>query len=166
MIVKTTCGPFKIVAWCFSYSIKRENLLKWFFFIGMIAFPFKRLCFQQPLKCYRNDLLTSKVVVRTLFGPSKIVLWAFLNSILRKKANIFFSLRKIAFFHKLALHQPLRSYKNRLLTCTTNVKRFFGPQKMFSDFCHVRYYEKKGAARFSSLESLLFVQNFVFSTTR
>ena len=64
------------------------------------------------------------------------------------------------------LHQPLTSYRSKLITCTTSVKRIFAPQKMFSDFCHVRYYEKKWATRFSSLQSLLFVQKFVFSTTR
>ena len=44
-------------------------------------------------------------------------------------------------------------------------QKSFGPYELFSDFCRVRYYEKKRATLFFSLERLPFVQKFVFSTT-
>ena len=96
MFVKTTCGRLNVVACCLSYSIKRGKRVT-SFFTAKIVFFFESLCFQQPFRCYRNDLLTSRVIVGRLFGPSKIVLWAFLNSMIRKNAKIFF-LRNIAFF--------------------------------------------------------------------
>ena len=38
-----------------------------FFLTGKIAFFFKKLCFQQPLICWRNDLITSIVIVKKPF---------------------------------------------------------------------------------------------------
>ena len=80
-----------------------------------------------------------------------------------KVQNLFFFAKYCPFFNKLVLHQPLRSFRKKLITRTINVERLFGPYKLFSDFCHVRYYEKKWATRCYSLESLPFsTQNFVF----
>ena len=132
----------------------------------MIAFFFKSLCSQQPHRCYTNDLLTSRVIVRRLFGPPKIVLRAFFKfDNTKKRPKSFFLCESLPFLNKLVLHQPLRSYRNKLITCTINVERLFGPYKLFSDFYNVRYYEKKWATSFISLESLLLFREFMFSTT-
>ena len=128
---------------------------------------FQKTDFSQPLRCYRNDLLTSRVIVRRLFGPSKNHLLSFFKfDNTRKGPKSCFLCEMLPVFHKLLLHHPLRSYRNKLITCTKNVKRLLGPSKLFCDFCHVRYYEKIWATGFFSLERLPFAQKFVFSTAR
>ena len=39
------------------------------FFTGRVAFFLKNLCFQQSLRCYRNDLIQSTVIVKLPRGP-------------------------------------------------------------------------------------------------
>ena len=62
---------------------------------------FFNLCFQQPLRCYRNDLATSTVIVRIPCWASKTVPWALSHSIMGEKIgqNLFFT-GKFAFFSK------------------------------------------------------------------
>ena len=56
--------------------------------------------------------------------------------------------------------------KEMVLSTAQNYSQYLvDPFKMFSDFCHVRKYEKKWAKFFSPLEMLPFFQNIVFSTT-
>ena len=61
---------------------------------------FGNLCFQQHLRCSRNDLITSTVIVRILFCPLQTVPWGVSHSILREKIgqNLFFT-GKVAFFY-------------------------------------------------------------------
>ena len=84
VIVRIPCGPLQSVPWDLSYSIIREkgqNL----FFTGKIAF-FSKLCvFKQPLRCYRNDHITSTLILGLLFGPLSIMFWGLSHSIKREK---------------------------------------------------------------------------------
>ena len=45
----------------------------------------QKMCFQQPLRCYRSGIITSIVIVRVPVAPLQIVPWGFAHSILRKK---------------------------------------------------------------------------------
>ena len=61
---------------CFRRLLKLDNIRKIVqltFFTEMIAFFSKNLCFQQLLRCCGNDPITSKLIVRVRFGPSKNV---------------------------------------------------------------------------------------------
>ena len=58
-----------------------------FFFIAKIACFFKTLCFQQPLRCYRNDHIGSKITVKKPSGPSTIVPQVVSYSIIRGKVG-------------------------------------------------------------------------------
>ena len=49
MIVKTTCGLLEVVAWCLSYSIKREKLVNWFFSLEWLPF-FQKVVFSKTSK--------------------------------------------------------------------------------------------------------------------
>ena len=62
---------------------------------------FQNLCFQQPLRCYRNDLVTSTVIVKIPCGFLWIVPWGLSDSIKREKIGqkLFLSW-KFAFFSK------------------------------------------------------------------
>ena len=90
---------------------------------------FQNFFFQQPLRCYRNDLLTSTVIVRILFGPLWIVTWGLSHSIKREKLgqNLFFTGKVAFFFKKLCFQQPRRCYRNDLVTATVIVKKPCGP---------------------------------------
>ena len=87
------------------------------------------MCFQQPLRCYRNGLVTSTVMVQIPCGPLLIVPRVLPHSIMpeRKGQNLFFTV-KVAFFSKnLCFQQPLRSYIKDLTTSTVSVRIPFGP---------------------------------------
>ena len=90
-----------------------------------IALFFKNLCFQQPLRCYRNDLITSAVIVRIPFGPLQIVPWGVSHSIIREKRgqNLFFSGKFAFFFKNLCFQQPRRSWRFELVTCTVVARK-------------------------------------------
>ena len=95
------------------------------FFTGKFAFLFKKLCFQQTHSCYGNDLLTSKVIVKTPCGPLYIVHWGLSNSIRRRKTrqNLFFTVKFAFLFRNLCFQQTLRYYRNDPLTSTVIVKK-------------------------------------------
>ena len=69
VIVKIPCGPLQTISWGFSHSIMREEIGQNLFFTRKTAFFLKNLCFQQPLRCYRNGLVTSTVFFRIPCGP-------------------------------------------------------------------------------------------------
>ena len=99
----------------------RPNL----FFTGQVAFFFKSLCFQQPIS-HRNDLITSTVKIKLLFGPLQIVPWGLSQSITgeKKKGNFFSSRKRLQgclFSKNLCFHQPLESLRNDVMTSTVNV---------------------------------------------
>ena len=66
------------------------------------------LCFQQPLRCYRNDLSTPIVVVRTPCWASQIVSWGLSHSIMGEKiGQKLFSLEIMHFFSKVCVFNNL-----------------------------------------------------------
>ena len=96
----------------FLLDITRKSL-QLFFFTENIAFFFKKLYFQQFPRCYRNDLITSTVIVKTPFGSSKNVHWGWKHSISREKiGEIFFVAWTIAFFRKLVFSTTSHVLKN------------------------------------------------------
>ena len=66
------------------------------------------MCFQQPVRCYRNDFITSTVIVKTPFGPPGTVPRGLLHSIVGQKLgqHLFFT-GKIAFFPKICVFNTL-----------------------------------------------------------
>ena len=64
---------------------------------------FEKLCFQQPLRCYRIDLVTSTVIVRSPFGLLWIIYWGLPHSMNREKIQqkLFFTGRFCLFFSKI-----------------------------------------------------------------
>ena len=85
---------------------------------------FFNLCFQQPLRCYRNDLVSSIVFVRTPCWASQIVSWGLSHSKMGEKiGQKLFSLEIMHFFFEsLCFQQPRRCYRNDLVTSTVIVK--------------------------------------------
>ena len=72
----------------------------------------KKLCFQQTIKCYRNDFINSTVIVKLPCGPIKIVRRGLAHSIMPEKngQKIFFTWNVAFFlFKRLCFQQPLRS---------------------------------------------------------
>ena len=57
-------GSLMFVKFCNTRRNRRKS-----FFTGKIAFFFENLCFQQPLGSWRNDLLTSLIIVTLPCGP-------------------------------------------------------------------------------------------------
>ena len=51
----------------------RKKIAETIFFTGTgkVAFLFKRLCFQQIHRCYRNDLITSQSLPKRIIDPFK-----------------------------------------------------------------------------------------------
>ena len=110
------CGPSKIVFWPLFCSIKWEKIAQNLFFTGKIAFLFKKFCFQQPLRSWRNDLSFSTVNVRLAFELIEIVPWGLSNSKTRWKiGQKFFLTGKIAFFSKNCVFNNLSSPDQTIL---------------------------------------------------
>ena len=86
------------------------------FFTGKIAFLFKNLCFQQPLKCHRNDLTTSTVFFRIPVATLQVVHLGLSHSITRETIgqNLFFA-GKFAFFSKHCVFSNLLGVKQLML---------------------------------------------------
>ena len=74
---------------------------------------FSKFCvFQQLLRCYRSDVITSTLIVGKPFGPLQFVPWGLWHSILReKKSKVFFSLERLSFFSKISFQQPIGFFK-------------------------------------------------------
>ena len=76
---------------------------------------------------------------------------------------LFFSTGIIAFFFiNCCCINLLGPYRKKLKTCTLNVKRLFRLYKLFSDICHVRYYEKSGPQCFFLWKDCLLFRNLCF----
>ena len=75
---------------------------------------FKNFCFQQPLRCYRNNLVTSKKFVRDFCGPLQIVAWGSSHSIMRERIgqNLFFAGR-LPYFSENCVYNNLLGPKKR-----------------------------------------------------
>ena len=88
--------PLRLVK--LEYKIKKnwpKNFSQW-----KICLFFKKLCFQQHIKSWRNDLIASTVIVRLVFWPLKTVPWGLSNSNIRERSQSFFLTGNIAFFSK------------------------------------------------------------------
>ena len=72
--------PLGLVTLDTSRKITLEAFLQW-----KCCLFFNSLCFQQPLMCYRNDLVTSTVIVRIACWPLYFIPWDLLHSILRER---------------------------------------------------------------------------------
>ena len=69
-LVKKPRVPWKSVLWRLSGSMIREKNNPMYFFRSKdYHFFLQNFCFEQPLRCYRNDLVTSPVIVRILLDP-------------------------------------------------------------------------------------------------
>ena len=68
--------------WC---AIVREKRTKNFCALEWMPFFMKILCFQQPHRCYRNDLITSTVLDKIQFGTLQSVRWRLSHSIILGK---------------------------------------------------------------------------------
>ena len=83
------------------------------FFHEKLCLFSRNLCFQQPLRSYRNKPKKCTVFVKRPSGPLLNDPHYFPCSILRgKKALIFFSLERLPLFKNLCFQQPLRCYGN------------------------------------------------------
>ena len=82
---------------------KGQNLL----FTGKFAFFFKKLCFQQPLRCYRNKHVISTAAVRMPFAPLSNVPWVLQHCIMREKIGQNLFTGNFAFFSKICVFNNL-----------------------------------------------------------
>ena len=92
----------------------REKIGQNLFSTGKFGFFFKKLCFQQFLRCYRINTVTSTVNVRIPCGPSNTVPWGLSQSTMREKTSqkLFFTGKFAFFFKNLCFQQPLRCCRN------------------------------------------------------
>ena len=97
--VKTPCGPLLFFSLFFLCSIIREKRDHKRFFLGRWAFCLKNLCFHQPLRSQRIDLITFTVFVGIPVGPLQFVPWGLSHSIIREErdAEFFLFTGKTAF---------------------------------------------------------------------
>ena len=129
---------------------------------------FKKLCFQQPPWSWRNNLCFSTVIVRPTSGLIETVTSGFSNSNIREKTGQkLFLTGKLAFFpKKFCFQQPLRSWRNDLITPIVIVRLVLDPQKPSPEVCQARIYEKKTSQNFFfTWKIAFFFQKVVFSTT-
>ena len=119
---------------------------------------FKKLCFQQLPWSWRNNLRFSTVIVRPTSGLIETVTSGFSNSNIREKTGQkLFLTGKLAFFSKkFCFQQPLRSWRNDLITPIVIVRLVLDPQKPSPEVCQARIYEKKPVKIFSLLENCPF----------
>ena len=155
----TNC-PLSFVT--FDYTRKKRPEL--FFHWKDCLFLSKVCVFQQPLRCYRSEQITSTVVVRIPFGPLQIFPWGLSDSIIREKQgqNNFF-LERLPFFSKLYVFQQLlRCYRSDLITCTKNVGIFFGPLQTVPWVLSPSIIREKSQNLFFT-RKIAFFQKFVFN---
>ena len=94
-----------------------RKIAQLFFFTEKFAFLFKKFCFLQPFRCYRNYPINSTVIVKKLLGPVQVVPSGLSHSVKREKIGeiLVFHQKKFAFFSKIyAFKQPRRCYRNDL----------------------------------------------------
>ena len=104
--LKLPRGLLQSVLWDLSYSITRfyEKKRPKSFFHWKDCLFFSKLCvFKQPLRCYKIDLISSRVNVGLPFGPLPIVFWGLSHSIIREKTGQLFVTGQKAFFEKVVL---------------------------------------------------------------
>ena len=85
VIVRLSFGPLKTVPWGLSNSNIREKTAQFFSSLEGFPFFFKKLCFQQHLRSWRNDLISFTVFVKKPCAPSLVVPGGLVHSIIRWK---------------------------------------------------------------------------------
>ena len=85
LLVKVPLGPLLIDPWHLSCSILREKVDQNLLFTGKIAFFFKNLCFQQPLRSWKHALICSTKNIRRACWPLLLVPWSLSHSIIQRK---------------------------------------------------------------------------------
>ena len=146
-----------------SYSTY-EKKSKIFSSLERLPFFSKLYVFQQLLRCYRSEQITSTVVVRIPFGPLQIFPWGLSDSIIREKQgqNNFF-LERLPFFSKpYVFQQLLRCYRSDLITCTKSVGIFFGPLQTVPWVLSPSIIREKSQNLFFT-RKIAFFQKFVFN---
>ena len=93
----------------------RKNTPKSFIYWKLCVF-FKNFCFQQPLRCFRNDLVTSAAIVKIPCGPFQSVPWGLSLSVLPEKiGQNLFSTGKFAFSSENCVYNNLLGPKEMIL---------------------------------------------------
>ena len=155
----TNC-PLSFVT--FDYTKKSpKTFLHW----KDCLFLSKVCVFQQPLRCYRSDLITSTVFVGLPFGPLQFVPWGLSHSIIReRKGQNNFLLERLLFSKICVFQQLLRCYRSDLITSTVIVGIPFGHlQNVLWGLSHSIIREKMPKS-FFHWKVCLFFKN-LFSTT-
>ena len=146
----------------------REKNGQKIFFTGKFAFFFKKLCFQQLLRCYRIIPVTSGLIVKILCWPVERVNWGFSHSRMRQKIgqNLFFTGKDAFFFRKIVFSTTAwvlqkwscNFHSNCEITLWTLIRCPFRSITL----------DKSGentTKTFFHCKVCLFFQKFVFSTT-
>ena len=163
VILRIACEHIQSVPWGLSYSTY-EKKSKIFSSLERLPFFSKLYVFQQLLRCYRSDLITSTKIVGIPFGALQPIPWVLSPSVIReKKAKTFFSLERLPFSSKLCVFQLLlRCYRSDVITSTVIVGISFGPlQNVPWGLSHSIIREKNGKI-FFWLESLPFFSKICF----
>ena len=123
VIVGLPFGALQTVPGVLSPSIIREKKAKTFFHWKDWLF-FSKLCvFQQLLRCYRSDVITSTVIVGTPFGHFQNVPWGLSHSIIREKMpKAFFHWKVCLFIQKFVFHNLSDFLKFDLITSAVKLK--------------------------------------------
>ena len=111
--------------------IYEKKQVKIFSLLENCPFFWKKMCFQQPLRSWRNDLSFSTVIVKLASGLIETVTWGLSNSNIREKnwPKTFPHWITCLFFKKSCFQQPLRSWRNDLITSIVIVRLVSGPSK-------------------------------------
>ena len=162
---KNFVGPYNVLTEVCHTPECAKKIGQILFFTGKFAFFFKKLCFQQLLRCYRINTVTSTVNVKIPCEPSYIVPWGLSHSIMREKTGQkLFSLESLPFFKKLCFQQLQMCYRINPVTSTVIARIPCGPSYIVPwGLSHSRMRDKTDQ-KFFSLESLPFFK-VVFSTT-
>ena len=111
------------------------------FFTGKVAFLFKILRFQQPLRSYRLYLINSTKFARIPCGPLSIVPRHLSCSMQREKiGQIFSPLERLPFFKKkICVFNKLIGPKGLILLLRQYLPEYLlDPHKLFPEACHSR----------------------------
>ena len=164
VILRIACEHIQSVPWGLSYSTY-EKKSKIFSSLERLPFFSKLYVFQQLLRCYRSDLITSTKIVGIPFGALQPIPWVLSPSVIReKKAKTFFSLERLPFSSKLCVFQLLlRCYRSDVITSTVIVGIPFGPLQNVPWGLSHSIIREKMAKSFFDWKVCLFFQKFVFN---
>ena len=109
----------------FTIDNRRKKKAKFFSSLKRLLF-FQIICFQQPLRCYRNDLVTSPVIVRRLLDYNLPPSFVPLDNARKKRPKSFLHWAGCLFFKKLCFQRPV-PHRTDLITSTVSVILPCGP---------------------------------------